>query len=394
MHLETTIVGAGPYGLSIAAHLRAANRPFQMYGRPMESWRTFMPKGMILKSEPFASNLWDPHRRYTFERYCQTEGMDYQPIGRPLSLERFLKYADWFRERTQVEPDDVLVTAVRHERGQFALDLADGRQVTSRRVVLATGHMAYAVMPTELVGLPEPLVTHCSRMDAVDDYAGKDVTVIGAGQSALETAALLHEAHARVRIIVREDRIRWNARSGHRSALSRLRAPDAGLASGWEALAVSELPRVFRRMFSPEKRHRYVASAFGPSGAWWLRERVDGRIDSWQGSRVMQAAAQDHRVRLTVATPQGPTEVITDRVIAATGYRVDIDRLSYLSADLKHAIRREAGGIPALSATFETSVPGLYIVGISSAPVFGSVMRFMFGAKHAAPILLKGLREH
>lgn len=391
MDLHTTIIGAGPYGLSLGAHLGARGHSYQMFGSPMESWRTFMPAGMVLKSEPFASNLWDPNRCFTLENYCRDHGVEYQPIGRPVPLDLFLRYAEWFRQNTQVEPVDVRVSGLRRIDGGFALELGDGRRLTSRRVVLATGYMAYGVMPDALASIPAPVAVHCSRMDAVHTYAGRDVTVIGAGQSALETAALLHEAGAHACLLIRESRIFWNSPSRPRPLLQRLRAPDAGLATGWQALAVSELPRVFRRAFPPDKRHRYVAGAFGPSGAWWLRDRVDGRIECSLRTRVVSAANHGDGVKLRIETPDGTKDVLTDRVIAATGYRVDINRLDYLAPDLKQSIRREGLGVPELSSKFETSVPGLYMVGITSAPVFGSVMRFMFGAKHAAPILTKAL---
>src|ERR1700737_3337868 len=55
-HYETAIIGAGPYGLSLAAHLRHRGLSYEMFGQPMQSWSAFMPKGMLLKSEGFASN--------------------------------------------------------------------------------------------------------------------------------------------------------------------------------------------------------------------------------------------------------------------------------------------------------------------------------------------------
>ena len=58
--IETAIVGAGPYGLSIAAHFRSRGIPFRIFGRPMDSWLAHMPKGMMLKSDGFASNIYDP----------------------------------------------------------------------------------------------------------------------------------------------------------------------------------------------------------------------------------------------------------------------------------------------------------------------------------------------
>lgn len=391
MDLETTIIGAGPYGLSVAAHLQAKGRPYQVFGSPMESWRRFMPAGMILKSEPFASNLWDPGRRYSLQRYCRAHNVPYQSVGRPVSLEQFLQYAEWFRQNTQRSPLDLRVVSLRRSDRAFALHLADGAIVTSRRVVLATGHLAYSVMPPELSHLPEPQVAHSSRMLEVRQYAGRSVTVIGAGQSALETAALLHEGGAQVSILVRRDRVEWNLPSKPRPLLERMIKPDAGVASGWKSWAISEMPRTFRRVFAPAKRHGFVADAYGASGSWWLRDRVDRRIEILLGCHTKAASLVDGNVRLSIASPEGPREIVSHHVIAATGYRVNIERLAYLDKDLLSGIRREAGGIPELSSTFETSVPGLFIVGITSSPVFGPIMRFMYGAKHVAPVLARRL---
>ena len=395
MDLDTAIVGAGPYGLSIAAHLRAAGHSYHIFGSPMESWRTFMPEGMILKSEPFASNLWDPNRRLTFACYCRTQHIPYEPVGEPLSLDLFLKYAEWFRQETREEPEEIAVLRIhRKENRGFTLDLADGRQVSSLRVVLATGHMAYSAMPPELAAIPAPIVVHSSRMARVAHYADRDVTVVGAGQSALETAAILYEIGARVRVIVRENHLEWwSEPTRSRSLLRRLRYPDAAVARGWEHLAIAELPRVFRH-FAPEKRHAYVADAYGPGGAWWLKSRVDGRIEVRLETRIVEASQADEQVRLRLNSPSGTADLLTDHVIAATGFKVDIDRLEYLDPALKRGIAREAGGIPALSANFESSIPGLYFVGVTSAPVFGPIMRFMYGAKHAAPLVTRGLAMH
>lgn len=389
---DTVIIGAGPYGLSIAAHLRARGHSYHIFGRPMESWRTFMPEGMILKSEPFASNLWDPDRRFTFQRYCQAQRIPYAPVGKPLTLERFLKYAEWFRQNTREEPEQITVTRIRRRRGEeFALELADGRPLTSRRVVLATGHIAYAVMPPELAAIPAPAVVHSSRLAPVEHYIQRDVIIIGGGQSALETAAILHEAGARVRIVVRESHIEWwSEPKCDRPLWTRLKYPDAAVARGWQSLTIAELPRVFR-LFSPEKRHPFVADAYGPGGAWWLRDRVDGRIEIRLETRITAASQHDNKVQLELTSPSGRVQLQADHVITATGFKVDIDRLDYLDPTLKRDIVREAGGIPALSSTFETSVPGLYFAGLASAPVFGPIMRFMYGSKHAASLVAKRL---
>jgi FAD-dependent urate hydroxylase len=389
---STVIVGAGPYGLSIAAHLKTAGVPYQLYGTPLESWRKFMPVGMVLKSERFASNLWDPNGQFTLERYSAEHKIPYQPAGDPLSLADFLRYAEWFRERAVGESIDARVTSLRRTPTGFLLDFAGAPQLEARRVVLATGHMAFRVIPEELASIPEPLCYHSSKVHDLSGFAGRDVTLIGAGQSALESAALLQEAGAHVRLIIRGSQVRWNAtRNGHRSLAQNITSPESGIGFGWESLAVSEMPQWFRRLLPADLRHRYVAKTWGPSGAYWLRQRVEGSIEILLNCKVRQAKAEHGRICLEVQGPDGTKTVWTDRIIAATGYKVDLDRLDYLGPDLKQSIARE-GGAPVLDSRFETSVPGLFIVGIASAPTFGPVMRFMFGAKHVAPALTQRLR--
>ena len=411
---NTVIIGAGPYGLSIAAHLKAAGIPYQLYGTPLESWRRFMPVGMVLKSERFASNLWDPDRRFTLERYSAERKMPYQPSGVPLSLEDFLNYAEWFRERAVGEPIDKKITNIRRTRSGFALDFAgDGTpSLEAQRVILATGHMAFRVIPEEFSSLGEPFCFHSSALRDLAGFAQRDVTVIGAGQSALESAALLLEAGARVRLIVRESKVAWNApRNGHNAFTQKIRNPESGLGFGWESMAISEMPQWFRRMLPVDLRHRYVAKTWGPTGAWWLRPRVEGRMEVLLNHKVRVAKLDEGRVRLEIQSPvvsetnglnnnglkndasknDGLKTVWTDHVIAATGYKVDLDRIDCLAPELRQSIARE-GAAPVLDSQFETSVPGLFIAGIASAPTFGPVMRFMFGAKHVAPVLARRLR--
>ena len=388
---ETTIVGAGPYGLSIAAHLRAAGRAFEQFGTPLESWRTYMPEGMVLKSEPFASNLWDPQRRFTLQRYCESHAIPYQRVADPVKISHFLSYADWFREQAVGKVRETKVTRIARINGGFKVALADGSDFTSRRVVLATGHMAFRTLPAELSGLPEPLVVHSTRMAAAKDYANRDLCIIGAGQSALETAALLHEAGARVRVLVRRPEVGWNPVARVRPLWQRIRTPDAGVGAGWGSVAVSELPRVYRWKYPAEKRHRFLLGSYGPTGAWWLRDRVQGRFEIMLSTQVEAAKAQDDGVQLSVKGPAGRAALKAHHVIAGTGYRIDIDRLDYLDESLKKEVVREGQGIPALSSSFESSVPGLLIVGLASAPVFGPIMRFMYGAKHVAPIVTRRL---
>jgi len=297
-------------------------------------------------------------------------------------LAQFLDYADWFRERAVGELQNVKVTRLRRDGSNFLLDLDRGPSVRARTVILATGHMAFRYIPTELAGLAEPLCLHSTRFGDPRAFAGRDVTIIGAGQSALESAALLCKTQ-----------LYWNAPPlTEPSILDDIRAPESGLARGWRSLALAELPQIFRWYFPAEKRHRFVATSWGPSGSWWLRERFDGRVEVLLGQRILSATEVDGRVRLNLNGSDGTSEIWTDHVIAATGFKIDMDRLDYLEPGLRDSIARE-GQAPLLSSRFETSVPGLFIVGVASAPTFGPVMRFMFGAKHVAPVIARRLKS-
>src|SRR5580704_7611661 len=97
--LETAIVGAGPYGLSIAAHFRRKGIPFRIFGRPMDSWLDHMPKGMMLKSDGFASNIYDPDEEFTLGKFCADRAIEYSDAGVPVRLETFVAYGRAFREQ-------------------------------------------------------------------------------------------------------------------------------------------------------------------------------------------------------------------------------------------------------------------------------------------------------
>jgi FAD-dependent urate hydroxylase len=390
--IDTAVVGAGPYGLSVAAHLRAAGVPYEIFGEPMESWQGFMPQGMVLKSEPFASNLWDPARRFTYEKYLAEKRIAYRPVGDPIPVERLVDYGHWFRQHAVGDVRRVKVRRVARADGAFSLELEDGTVSKARRVVLATGHMGFRYVPDELKGLPDGMCLHSTALYDLRQFAGRDVTVIGAGASALESLALLHEAGAKTRLVARRKQITWlGLPRPNPTLIERLRTPDAGLGPGWRSWAVSELPFLYRRMFEPARRHRYYLNSWGPSGAWWLRDRVEGKIGLLLGHQIASAEAVDGRVLLGLTSAAGATKFLTDHVVAATGFDVALERIDCLEPTLRAQIARE-GPYPRLSANFETSVKGLFIVGLPAAPVFGPVQRFMFGAKHAAPAVTKALR--
>jgi len=218
------------------------------------------------------------------------------------------------------------------------------------------------------------------------------VTIIGCGQSGLETAALLHELGADVRVLARAPVVDWNPElDPFASLIARMRRPESGLGPGWRSLAFAELPRHFHKLPARMRRH-LLANAHAPSGAWWLKNRVVGKLPLLISHRVTGACERNGRIELSVRNDRGITRIATDHVIAATGYRLDLGRLPFLDPALRTAIKT-AEGAPVLNSVFETSVPGLHFVGIASAPSFGPVMRFVYGARQAATILTSHIRS-
>ena len=392
--VDVAIVGAGPYGLSLAAHLSATGVSYRHLGLPMRLWRAAMPRGMYLKSQGFASSLSDPAGTHTLEAFCQAAGHPYRRYGLPVALDTFIGYGQWFQSELDLAVDEVAVTEVVSRRADFELTLADGDRFAARRVVVAIGVEHFAHLPGPFAALPASVCGHSSALTESAAFRGKDVVVVGAGQSALESAALLHESGARVQVLARKPAIAWNGPplDPDRPLLRRLREPEAGLGSGWSTWFYSGHPELFRRL--PRRTRVYRARrALGPAGACWLRDRVEGAFPVRTGHVVTSAAALDGQVRLGVSgAGAADRELTADYVVAATGYRIDLRRAGFLPNAILSSLRTVAGSA-AVGGDYQSSVPGLYFIGPSVAPTMGPVMRFVFGAGHAAATVGRQLAE-
>jgi thioredoxin reductase len=390
--VDVAIVGAGPYGLSLGAHLSAAGVPYRQFGLPMQLWRDAMPTGMFLKSQGFASNLSDPAGRHTLRAFCQATGRDYADYGLPVPLETFVAYGNWFQRAEVPHLEELMVRNVTSAVEHFELTLSDGSIALARTVVVATGVQHFAHVPGTLAALPNQVCTHTCAHDDLSVFAGREVAVVGAGQSALESAALLHESGATVTVLARTPALVWNGNPlpAGRSICRRLAEPEATLGSGWATWFYSTQPQLYRRL-PAARRVRTARIALGPAGAAWLRPRVEGKIRTHLGHSVRWAEGEPGGVRLGLWARNGSTRDITvDHVLAATGYRTDLDRLSFLDASLRAAVRTLASS-PAVGADFQSSVPGLYFIGPAVAPTFGPVMRFVCGSDFAARTVARAL---
>ncbi|MCL2430686.1 MAG: NAD(P)-binding domain-containing protein [Alphaproteobacteria bacterium] len=387
---DVAIIGAGPYGLSLAAHLAARGVEHAVIGAPMAGWSKAMPRGMHLKSEGFASNLFDPSGATTLERYCAEHSIPYAPVGLPVALDTFIAYGvDFQRRHVPHVEQDVVISLERTEWG-FVLRLAGGGTLSCRRVVVAVGVIPFRNVPASLAGLPGELLSHSSAHHDLDQFRGRDVTVIGGGASAIDLAALLHEGGACVRMIQRDPQLQVHTKSRlPRPLKDRIRNPMSGIGPSWRSLFYTKAPFAFYHL--PEARRlRIVRTHLGPAGGWFMADRI-ARVPTILGCSVRTAIASGSRARLLLAEANGSTRSIeTDHVIAATGYKPDLCRLDFLGDALRAQIPT-VDGAPLLSSRFETKVPGLFMIGTVSANCFGPVMRFAVGAGLTARSLARHL---
>jgi thioredoxin reductase len=389
MNIDTAIIGAGPYGLSIAAHLSKSSLTFRIFGSPMDSWRSHMPKGMLLKSEGFASNLYDPDSSFTLQHFCQETNLPYEDVGNPVPLEVFSAYGLEFQRRLVPTLEQTDITSLSRTSDGFELKTADGQIVFARTVIVATGITHFSYLPPFLVDLPVSHVSHSSQNHDLSSFRGKTVAVLGAGASAVDIAAILHEEGSQVQLVARRREIAFHTKAKEpRPLQQRLRYPRSGLGIGWSTRLCTDAPLLFHVL--PQKfRLRFVRDHLGPAPGWFVRDKVTGKFPMHLGCEIISAAIEDGKVRLKLVRKDGrDSELIVDHVISATGYRVSLSRMKFLDEALRRILHK-VEDTPVLSSHFETSASGLYMVGPAAANSFGPLMRFAYGAKFTAKHISK-----
>ncbi len=378
------IIGAGPYGLAAAAHLRAAGLPIRCFGEPLEFWRKQMPKGMVLRSRRRSTHISDPEQRFSIDRYELAEGTKVRSPS--LLLEEFVDYGLWFQRQVVPDVDTRRVQSVARHDGRFQLRLADGEELGASRVVVAGGLFPFARRPEVFSSLSPGLVSHTSEHDDLGVFTGKHVAVVGQGQSALESAALLNEHQATVEVLGRAPAIRWLAddgepptKSGGRISVPLPPTDVGGRLSGWLAAT----PDAFRR--TPRDTQQWVShSCIRPMGSGWLRPRLEAVRISGHVS-VVACEERDGRAWLLLSDR---SERTVDHVLLGTGYSIEIVRYPFLAPELAAEIKA-SGGYPLLGPGLESSVAGLHFLGAPAAFSFGPIMRFVVGTWYAAPALAR-----
>ncbi len=378
----TVVVGAGPYGLAVAAHLKGKGVPAQVFGKPMELWQK-MPAGLCLKSIWTASSISDPAGKYTIDRYYALNKL---PRQEPIPLRNFLNYALWFQQQNVPDLDETYVERLAADGNGFRLELADGRSIEAEKVIVAAGISSFAYLPEYARDLPETLAGHTGTNKDLSAFAGRSVVVIGNGQSALEYAALLNEAGANVELIARGP-VRWHTKMLYEKTgpAKHIFYPPGDVGPPGINWLVA-FPGLYSRL--PDAiRMRLHRRAVLPGGSKWLRPRVEGHVRITEKTQVVKATPCGERLHLVL--DDGTTRNI-DYMMLGTGYKADVRKLSFLDASLLQKIQVR-NGYPILNEDYESSVANLYFAGMLAGHTFGPTCRFVSGTKALAHRIASGV---
>ncbi len=386
--VPVVIVGAGPYGLSLAAHLRSKGVPFRIFGHPVHSWATQMPRSLRLQSNGFGSNLSTGGRSYPFAQFCRETGRAQAEGDLSVTVDDFVAYGREFAKRFVPSLETEEVTTIRSAEKLFRISTTSGEQLYTARVVVATGATLFQEVPAEFRHLPPTRVSDPALHADFESLAGRDVTVLGCGASSLIAAAQLKDAGAHVTLITGGRKLRFQDQRDPQSRprLQRVLSPSTPLGTGmrpWLACTAPDLLHALPSALRALVCQRLVE----PAGASALKDRIQG-VPVLLGCRIHAIERADgagDRLRLTLTDSDGnERRHLTSHLIAGTGYRIDLDRLRFLSSEIRDLVRTDETGAPKLTRSFESSIKGLHLIGPVAAPSFGPLLRFVAGSAFAA----------
>ena len=336
-----------------------------------------MPVGMCLRSNWGASHIADPKRELTLDAYCRENG---NHVGKPIPIDRFIEYGRWFQRKAVPTVEKRTVVEIVPDGKGFKIRLEDGEQFVSCKVIVAAGISSFTSRPTEFSAIPSALASHTSEHSDLRKFRGQRVAIIGGGQSALESAALLKEGGAEAEVIVRQPKLNW---VGLHAKLHRLGLISSILYSNRDVgpAGISRLvaaPHLFR-LFPREFQQRAAYRAIRPAGAGWLQARL-ANVAISLGRKVVVAKETGSQIRLEL---DDRTERLVDHALLATGFRVDVSRYAFLAPSLLKQLKT-VSGYPVLKRGLESSIPGLHFVGKPAAWSFGPLLGFVSGAEFAS----------
>ena len=376
MDISVLIVGAGPFGLAIAALASEKQIQHAIVGLPMEFWRRHMPEGMYLRS----ACDWhlDPLNIDTIERFVELQGKTPKDVE-PLSLDFYLSYVDWFQTQKKIEPTPVHIKRLDHFSNHFLANTEADATIQAQKVVLAPGFKHFSNVPRELKQRLSPCgFQHTCEFTDFGEATGKRFLIIGGRQSAFEWAALLIESGASaVHLVHRHD------------------SPAFAVAEwSWVKPLVDNMvqdPNWFRLLSNEEKRS--INQRLWSEGRLkiepWLEPRLaDDRVKIWPRTEVINCNELDGSCRVQLSTG---AVVEVDEIVLATGYKVDVGRLPYLANGNIMSRLETRNGYPCLDDHFETSIPGLFITSMPAVQDFGPYFGFTIAVRTSAALICERL---
>jgi lysine/ornithine N-monooxygenase len=374
-------VGAGPFGLSVAAHL--ADRRVRAFGAPMQTWRTRMPPDMRLRSDWEETSLSAPDDRGAIDVWSHTAG---EPRQEPIPLPMFLRYAEWFRETfvRENDPSDVAQVERASGPGTYRVTTVAGDTADARHVVVAVGVTPFPYAPPPFAGAIGDGIGYAIDRQDYSAYRGGRVIVVGGGQGGLEAAALARRAGADVEVIVRSqvrwftDREPYRPRTPLQRRIYRLAYPVVGYGPPpLNRLALH--PDVFAAL--PDRMARRVARRIlRAGGSPWVRGEIEGKVAVTEGVAVERVHRRGERIHLTLSDGSARD---ADAVVVSAGFRFALDRMRFLSPETAAPVAVRDGW-PVLDRYFRSTDPNLLFVGFAAERRFGPIARFVSGSRFTA----------
>jgi len=309
-------------------------------------------------------------------------------------MQSFAAYGLEIQKQFVPDLEEVLVTNVSLRNRGFEVALSSGERLHSRRVVVCTGLSGLARIPDALRELSPDRMRHTFDISDYSEFRNKTVAVVGAGASAIEAGALVHEAGGCSEIFVRGHQAVFHGRTQRvRPLWERIKNPVTVLGAGRDNWLLQQLP-LSVYMLPLERRTPFVKRYLGPASPWWIKDRVLGKVAIHVHHELVGVSSAGQRLHLKIRNGDGNLRnVEVDFVVAGTGYNADVSRLNFLDAEILSRVRRIEQA-PRLDINFQSSVPGLHFVGPLSFMCFGPLFRFVAGAEVTARRLSRQFSHH
>ncbi|MGH7884602.1 MAG: NAD(P)-binding domain-containing protein [Thermodesulfobacteriota bacterium] len=371
--IKLLIIGAGPFGLSMAAYCKHNKIDHLVVGNSMDFWKSNMPGGVFLRS----GTDWhlDPLNIHTIKKYMKINDLKLKK-SEPLSLDFYLGYVDWFVKEKGIQPINSIITkldCLTGSRRRFTVELNNGEKIQAENVLLALGFKYFKNVPEDLsLIFPENRFSHTCDLVELEKLKNKRCLIIGGRQSAFEWAALLSEAGAKsVYVSHRQDTPKFTE-------------------SDWSWVLpmldkIVEDPGWFRNLSRKEREE--IDKRFWTEGRLKLEPWLAPRLKSDSIKILPETNVTNCRELpnndLHVEFDSGET-LILDYIILATGYKVNMNNIPFLSSGNILEKLELINGFPVLDDYLQTNISGLFVTSMAASQQFGSFFAFTVSANASA----------